>query len=103
MDTDNRINRRVEDARLDRIEENLDKLSEAMISLARVEEKLINMEYNSAQVLSRMDNFQTRVSDVEKEQSLQGHTITVTWRLFYVLAVAFISSIGAKLLSLNIY
>ena len=98
---DNRQNRRTEDARLDRIEENLDKLSTAMISLARVEEKLINMEYNSAQFITRMDKVQERVSDVEKEQSMQGHTISVVNRLFYVLAAAFISSIGAKLLSLN--
>jgi hypothetical protein len=33
-----------DDQRLDRIESKIDKLSDAMITIARVEEKMINME-----------------------------------------------------------
>ena len=41
--------------RLDRIEDKIDKLSDAMIDLARAEEKLINFERSNQQLLARVD------------------------------------------------
>jgi hypothetical protein len=49
--------------RLDRIENKIDRLSEAMIDLARAEEKLVNFERFNQQLLDRIESTNTRVNN----------------------------------------
>ena len=44
-------------SRLDRIEEKIDKLTDAMVTIARAEEKLVNMEQKYSAQYDRMNKF----------------------------------------------
>ena len=64
-----------QDLRLNRIEEKLDKVGEAIISMARMEEKMITL-------FNRMDTYDKKQSEVEKrlggvEQALANTAIRV--------------------------
>ena len=58
--------RETQSQRLDRIEDKIDKLSDAMVSLARAEEKLIAIEKNNHSSLERMNRFSQKLDDIEK-------------------------------------
>ena len=59
--------------RLDRIEEKIDKLSDAMISLARAEEKLIAIEQNNHVNFERLNRFSAKLDDIEKKVDNNAH------------------------------
>lgn len=70
--------------RLDRIEEKIDKLSDAMISLARAEEKLIAIEKNNHANFERMNRFSQKLDVIEKKVEDNTKTISIINRLFWV-------------------
>ena len=74
--------------RLDRIEEKIDKLSDAMISLARAEEKLIAIEANNHANFERLNRFSAKLDDIEKKVDNNARTVAVINRLFWIVAVA---------------
>ncbi len=62
----------VEDNRLDRIEQKLDKLTEAVSQIARVEEQLLSL-------FKRMDRHEKRLDDQEEDlQQLNNTVLTNT-------------------------
>jgi len=74
--------------RLDRIEEKIDKLSDAIISLARAEEKLIAIEANNHANFERLNRFSAKLDDIEKKVDNNARTVAVINRLFWIVAVA---------------
>ena len=88
--------------RLDRIEVKIDKLSDAMISLARAEEKLIAIEQNNHSNFERINRFSSKLDDIEKKVDDNARTVTVINRLFWIVVVAistgFISMHGASII-----
>lgn len=74
--------------RLDRIEEKIDKLSEAMISLARAEEKLIAIERNNQSNYDRMNRFSQKLDNIEKQVDDNARTVAIINKVVYVLTVA---------------
>lgn len=70
--------------RLDRIEEKIDKLSDAMISLARAEEKLIAIEKNNHANFERMNRFSQKLDAIEDKVNDNGHTVNVITKLFWI-------------------
>lgn len=74
--------------RLDRIEEKIDKLSEAMISLARAEEKLISIEKNNQSHYDRMNKFSQKLDNIEKKTDDNARTVAIINKVVFVLAVA---------------
>ena len=77
--------------RLDRIEVKIDKLSDAMISLARAEEKLIAIEQNNHANFDRLNRFSAKLDDIEKKVDDNARTVTVINRLFWIVVVAMAS------------
>lgn len=78
--------------RLDRIEDKLDKLGEAMVSIARAEEKLIAMEQKHAAQYDRMNKFSEKLDNIEK--IVQQNTSTVD--LYNkVVGAAVLAAVGA--------
>ena len=69
--------------RFDRIEKKIDKLSDAMISLARTEEKIMSMEADRANLFERVNRHSEKLDklhDEVKENSRINANITkVTW------------------------
>lgn len=74
--------------RLDRIEEKIDKLSDAMISLARAEEKLIAIENNHNNHFERMNKFSQKLDLIEKKVDDNARTVQIINSIVYLVAVA---------------
>lgn len=67
----------MEEHRLDRIEEKLDKLSEAVVCLARMEERLIT-------IFNRLEKIEIRVDEVETDTGRSKQTIRFFERIFWI-------------------
>lgn len=80
--------RETQTQRLDRIEDKIDKLSDAMVSLARAEEKLIAIEKNNHSGVERMNRFSQKLDDIEKKVDSNAQTVGVINRLFWIVIVA---------------
>lgn len=70
--------------RLDRIETKIDKLSDAMISLARAEEKLIAIEKNNHSNYDRMNKFSLKLDDIERKVNENAHTVGIINKIAWV-------------------
>lgn len=81
-----------QNTRLDRIEEKIDKLSDAMISLARAEEKLINMEQKYASQYDRMNRFSEKLDTIEKMVQDNSKTVSIIEKL---VGAAILAAVGA--------
>ena len=78
-----------EEQRLARIEDKIDKLSDAMIDLARAEEKLINIEKANSQHFERMNRFSARMDEIEDNVQEQGKTVKVMQYIIPLSATVF--------------
>lgn len=85
--------RETQSTRLNRIEEKIDKLSEAMISLARAEEKLIAIEKNNHNNFDRMNRFSAKLDDIEKKVDDNARTVAIINKVVYVITIAVIGAI----------
>ena len=79
--------------RLNRIEEKIDKLSDAMISLARAEEKLIAIEKNNHANYDRMNRFSVKLDNIEDKVNDNARTIDVIKKTFWLVVGA--AAVGA--------
>jgi tetrahydromethanopterin S-methyltransferase subunit G len=77
-----------QNSRLDRIEEKIDKLSDAMISLARAEEKLIAIEKNNHANYDRMNRFSQKLDNIENKVNDNARTIGVITKSFWLIVGA---------------
>ena len=79
--------------RLDRIETKIDKLSDAMISLARAEEKLIAIEKNNHSNMERMNRFSMKLDDIERKVNENAHTVGIINKIAWVTTSVLIGSL----------
>lgn len=79
--------------RLDRIEEKIDKLSDAMISLARTEEKILSMEQNNRNHFERMNRFSEKLDNIERKVNENAHTVDIINRIAWVATATLIGAI----------
>ena len=70
--------------RLDRIEDKIDKLSDAIVSLARVEEKIAGMETQLANGHDRMNNQSIKLDAIEKQVQSNLQTVSIIHRFFWI-------------------
>ena len=70
-----------EEHRLDRIEEKLDKLSEAVVCLARMEERLIT-------IFNRLEKIENRVDAIEEVSSNSRYSLRFMERAFWIVVSA---------------
>ena len=85
-----------EDKRLDRIEEKIDKLSEIVISLARAEEKLSNLEGDRNIVNERLNKHSERIDGIEDKIVEQAVTVRVINRIFWITITAVVGVMAAQ-------
>lgn len=74
--------------RLDRIEIKIDRLAEAIISLARAEEKLIQLEEDKNILMAKMIKLDERVMIIEKNVSENYSNLTFITRFFWIAMTA---------------
>lgn len=85
--------------RLDRIEEKIDKLSDAIVSLARVEEKIANLEKSNNALLLTYTKTSDRLEAAEVDIIDIKQTTTILNRLSWVTISALVISGIAYLLN----
>ena len=84
-------------ARLDRIEEKLDSLTEAMIALARAEEKIASIKQAQDSGWERMNHFSKKLDSIEDQVKDNANTVSIINKLFWVAVVAIAGSIAAQM------
>jgi|TARA_B100001093_G_C26079862_1_gene698165 tetrahydromethanopterin S-methyltransferase subunit G len=84
-------------ARLDRIEEKLDSLTEAMIALARAEEKIAGIKQAQDSGWERMNHFSKKLDSIEEQVRDNANTVSIINKLFWVAVVAISGSIAAQM------
>ena len=83
--------------RLNRIEEKIDKMSEAIIQMARFEEKLDNYEKYRDESWARMNRFSEKLDRIEKKVDDNAHTAGLINKLFWVAIVAFSGAVATQI------
>ena len=86
-----------ESARLDRIEEKIDRLTDAIVAIARAEEKLSALEKSNTLVIERLMKNEERLVSVEKqtntvEESTRG-IVNLFWTAIGTVVTAAIGSV----------
>ena len=85
-------------ARLDRIEEKIDKMSEAIISLARAEEKIITLTSFSKQQSEQIQNVINKVDALEKRVEANASTVNIINKIFWIVMAAAATAITGMLI-----
>lgn len=78
--------------RFDRIENKIDKLAEALVALARVEEKMISVEQNNSNNFDRMNRFSQKLDEIEKKVDANAATVSIINKVVYLISAAIIAS-----------
>ena len=82
--------------RLDRIENKIDKLSEAMISIARAEEKLISMEQKYSAQYDRMNKFSSKLDDIEAKVTQNASTVMMINKVIGAAVLAIVGALATQ-------
>ena len=70
------------DDRLDRIEEKVDKLADAMVEMARMEERLITVFKRMDDMGGMLKKMDDRLDDMERQAIVRGQKIAFAERIF---------------------
>lgn len=87
----------VDNNRLDRIESKIDKLSEAMITIARAEEKLVSMEQKYTAQYERLNRFSEKLDELERIVTKNAATVTTINKLFWIAIISMAGAIATNL------
>ena len=79
--------------RLDRIEGKLDQLTEAMVAMARAEEKIASLQVDQNNLFERMNRHSEKLDEIQKTVDDNHRTICIINRVFWITLVAVIGSI----------
>ena len=87
-----------EKTRLDRIEEKIDKMADAIIALARAEEKISNLDETTRIILKRMVAQEERLRHVEQQQADAEGTLNIVKSIAWTFVSAIITAIGGAII-----
>jgi hypothetical protein len=82
----------MDESRLHRIENKLDKLAEAVVSLARMEERMVTLFNRMERYEGRQEGLEARIDEVENTNIKNGATLRFAERVFWIVATAAIST-----------
>jgi|SRR5210317_1390630 DNA repair exonuclease SbcCD ATPase subunit len=83
--------------RLDRIEQKIDKLSEAIISLARAEEKIHNLEDTVGDALEKLSITEERIRAVESKSNENEQKLSAFSKFFWVMVTAVAAAVTGSI------
>lgn len=86
--------RQTQTDRLDRIEEKIDRMAEAIVALARAEEKIHTLTSFSKQQSEQIQNIINRIDRVEIIVNTNANTIGIINKLFWMMLAGFIAAIS---------
>ena len=79
--------------RLDRIETKLDQLTEAMVAMARAEEKIASLQVDQNNLFERMNRHSEKLDQIQKTVDDNHRTICTINRVFWVTLLAVLGSL----------
>ena len=82
----------MDESRLHRIENKLDKLAEAVVSLARMEERMVTLFNRMERYEGRQEGLEARIDEVETTNIKNGATLRFDERVFWIVATAAVST-----------
>jgi len=85
------------DQRLDRIEDKMDKLADALVSIARFEEKMDSYNKYREDSWNRMNKFSEKLDAIEKKCEENAHTVNVINKLFWIAIAVGASAVAAQI------
>lgn len=85
------------EGRLDRIEDKMDKMAEALVTLARFEEKMDAYNEYRERSWERMNRFSEKLDIIEKKVEDNCRTVHTINKLFWIGLIAISGSIAAQL------
>mgnify|MGYP001393848255 FL=1 len=83
--------------RLDRIEDKLDRLADAMVAMARAEEKLEALQNEHNKMYERVNRLSIKLDDIESGVQENSNTVKVINKLFWVAIIAASGAIAANI------
>jgi hypothetical protein len=89
----------MEDLRLSRIEAKLDKLADAVVSLARMEERMLTIFKRIEHYEDRQQKIEDRVAEIEKDDASKDSIFSVVNRSIWLvagIALAFVFDLFKK-------
>jgi len=85
-------------ARLERIEDKLDHLTTAMVSLARAEEKIGNLQEDHNKQYERINRLSIKIDEIERVCHENQRTVQLIHKLFWITVIA-----AAGAIATNVY
>jgi methyl-accepting chemotaxis protein len=82
--------------RLDRIEEKIDKLADAMISLARAEEKIASIANQQANQTERLNRLSEKIDDIAGQAADNARTVQLINKLFWIVIAAALAAVTSN-------
>ena len=83
--------------RLDRIEKKIDKLSDAIITLARVEEKISDLELRRIESHERANRISANIDVLDRKVTSLNEKVLVLNRVMWIVVASVIGTIFAQL------
>lgn len=83
-------------ARFDKLEEKIDKLSDAMVSMARSEEKILAIQEQVGNQTARLNRLSEKLDNVEKVSLSNAFTSKIVW----VILTAVIGSVVSMVMGI---
>ena len=77
--------------RFDRIESKIDKLSDAMVSLARTEEKIMAMEADKANLNDRLNRHSEKLDELNDKVNENGRIVSNINKIVWVVVAAVVT------------
>lgn len=82
--------------RFDRIEKKIDKLSDAFITLARTEEKIISIEADKMVMMERLNKHSDKLDRLQVELAENTRAVSNITKMFWGVIIAVIGSVAAQ-------
>jgi len=86
-------------SRLDRIELKLDKLTEAMVLMARTDEKVTALKDDHDNMYERINRLSMKLDDIEKKVDDNHRTVCLINKLVYAALIAAVGAYVAQFLT----
>lgn len=88
----------IQSQRLDRIEEKLDQMAQAIIALARAEEKISTLAEFNKQQSEQIQSLINRMDRVEQSVNSNANTVNVINKIFWLIASGLVAAITWELI-----
>ena len=86
--------------RLGRIEEKTDKLSDAIVSLARVEEKIADLEIRRGEQHERLNNLSKKIDSIDTHVTSLVEKVSVMQKIGWIVVTVFIMGMTTRFLDI---